>query len=351
MNAPIKPATVIELSDNINTHRFPAWNMPASYFRYVGDGIVYAPPYNHPVVKNNGFQPGHNLFLATLDTCFSNHFPITISPDILWMLVVQGAAHHIKLTQEESRDLLVKHQGKKKIEVRNDELLSDPSQWENIPFEFIDAFRKDLTDPTIVEVLKPRFSTTTPVDSTAFAIGVMDVFSSYLEYITTTLCGIPEVHLEGNTDDWQLFKSNLERLESIGLGWWVKSLYPLLDNIILASSGHKDVDFWESMYKLNSISGGPYINGWIIKFYPYLILDWKLPIEVQKNPYLDMDAPPMKLTINNFYNGISKVDFVWSVLDVSKNMSLVSGFVGLSQNENNPSLKPIIGWCVMEGKA
>ena len=45
---------------------------------------------------------------------------------------------------------------------------------------------------------------------------------------------------------------------------------PVLEQFVSAADGTVDADFWNSLYKYRSESGGPYINGWINVFFPYL---------------------------------------------------------------------------------
>jgi hypothetical protein len=201
------PQIKIVLNDKINTAFIPHEDCLSAFKRKVGDTIMYVPNADKALIPI-GHQEGQaNLLLRTIDKCFSNHFPLKITPDLLWMLVIQGVAQHVKLTKKESQTLLVKHKRMKKISITKDELLYDDSKWSEIPLDIINKFRANLVDDTILDTLIPHYSTTTPIETTAFEIGVMDVFSSFFEYWAFSLCGIPEIHLEGSHEDWGKFKT------------------------------------------------------------------------------------------------------------------------------------------------
>lgn len=45
------------------------------------------------VVDSEGF----NVFLAAAHTAYSEHYPLALSPDIVWLTITQGLANHINL--------------------------------------------------------------------------------------------------------------------------------------------------------------------------------------------------------------------------------------------------------------
>src|SRR2546421_2373587 len=54
--------------------------------------------------------------LAAAHYAFSRHHPLVLSPDMIWVAVVQGFAQHVRNHAERLRDRFVGHQGK--LEVR-----------------------------------------------------------------------------------------------------------------------------------------------------------------------------------------------------------------------------------------
>jgi hypothetical protein len=63
------------------------------------------------------------------------------------------------------------------------------------------------------------------------------------------VCGIPEVTIEGTSDDWRRIRARIEVLETFGLDWWVSRLRPILDEFVHAADGKPDREFWQAIYK------------------------------------------------------------------------------------------------------
>ena len=313
-----------------------------------------------------------NLLIQALDESFTYHRPITLSPDLFWLLILQGFAQHINLYPSEYREQLVINKEKKIIEIRKDILLNDSSYWREVPGEVVEKFKTSLVDPSILDTLIPKFSTTTQNEEIVFSIGIMDTFSSYFEYWVTSLCGIPEIYLMGEAADWVDIKRRMQHLTQFGLSWWIESLNPIFDKIIASYSSPLDTQFWKSIYKMNDESGGPYITGWIVKFFPYLkkietgngksffpeefIVKKEKPdlldfiFVTGRNPFLGLEenSQPLSLKMNDFHSGLSKVGFNWWKKDEAVEMELIGGIIGLSQDTKTHSLIPEMGWCVKE---
>src|SRR5262245_58116271 len=64
--------------------------------------------YHGSVVKDVYYQP----LLAAVHTAFSQHRPLTLSPDAVWITIAQGVAHHMTVHGERLRARFVSHQGK-----------------------------------------------------------------------------------------------------------------------------------------------------------------------------------------------------------------------------------------------
>eukprot|EP01052_Picozoa_sp_SAG31_P017613 SAG31_NODE_1213_length_9359_cov_4.298164_8_plen_100_part_00 len=68
------------------------------------------------------------------------------------------------------------------------------------------------TVPGVAEALSPPFSATTVVEDIAQKIVVMDICKNYFGFKCGTLCGFPEITLEGSLEDWRLLREASERL-------------------------------------------------------------------------------------------------------------------------------------------
>src|SRR6185436_7574099 len=98
-------------------------------------------------------------------------------------------------------------------------------------------------------------------------------------------CGIPQIVLEGTPEDWAVLAERTRGLGQFGLAWWTEALAPILDEFVAASRGRANVPFWQSIYKLDGGSGGPYTSGWITAFFPYL-KHWQTGLASSPNPWL-----------------------------------------------------------------
>jgi hypothetical protein len=293
-----------------------------------------------------------NAFLLAVHEAFSSHRPLAISPDHIWLLICQGFSKHVKVNAEALRHLFVEHEGKKElVVVSNFKRGSANNRWPAM----VSAFAQQVQANTVgdlYDLLVPTFSTSGPLEKTAFEISLMDTVQKYFSYVIS-YCGIPAITLEGSPDDWHSVLERTRRLAAFDLDWWTVKLIPVLEELIRTSEGHINRDFWEDIYKHEEDSGGPFIRGWVVKFFPY----YEAFIEhdqraYERNPYLtdDPNFPPSRFgfTTNMATTGLSYVPFTWECSDGLYKMQLVSGFVGVSQDHSTKALRPEIGWAVCE---
>lgn len=276
---------------------------------------------------------------------YAGHYPIVLSPDMIWLLICQGFSHHINNNSESLRNLIVDYEGKMILVVRNDDIkLNDPdSPWENVFPEFSKQIAAE-TGPGLVNALTCNFSTTTPISKVASEITIMDAFKKYFEYRSLVYsCGIPEITLEGTPQDWASLKKKAMYLKKYKLGWWIDEIIPILNEFEKSSKGHINKHFWKNM--VNHHEGGAcrpndpeFINGWMIKFFPYNKYQIKNRFD-KSFKYKDLPSEIMKVDLkflNVMNNGsVSEVPLV-----------LWAGFVGLEQDTTTYSLKPTIGWMI-----
>lgn len=55
-----------------------------------------------------------NSFVGAVHAAYARHYPLVISPDMIWQCIAQGFAIHVNRNAERLRDLFVTHEGKKK---------------------------------------------------------------------------------------------------------------------------------------------------------------------------------------------------------------------------------------------
>jgi hypothetical protein len=283
---------------------------------------------------------GEHPFLAGILTAYKEHRPFVISPDMIWVLISQGFARHISNNAEEFRNDIVNFKDKKDLIIlANDIELGNPnSNWEAIFPQFTNQIN-DYTGKELTDILTANFSTTTQTTKIVSQITVMEAVKEYFNYkIIMIGCGIPKITIEGTTKDWENILEKTKYISRYKLEWWTTELEPVIKQIIKAKKGKFDKKFWMNMVKAHTEKkyGSPTtIDGWIVKFFPYTK-------EGKKT-----DLKPI-LKINDLASEIVKVPFVLEDIPNKKSykMEFWAGFIGLSQNKNDYTVKPEIGWAI-----
>lgn len=323
-------------------------------------GKVVASPY-HP-------------FVAAVHAAFSDHRPLVLSPDMFWLLIGQGLARHVNASAEELRSRFVQHDGKKQLTVRRDDFVkgSPENPWNEVFEEFSTQIKEHIGEENHSNIVA-SFSTTGAVERAANEIVLMDSLQSYFAYQFHTRCGIPEVKLEGIADDWSELSKRAEVLgSSCDLAWWTDRIVPALDRIARNAAGADDPELWTNIYKIENMSGGPYVNGWLVDFFPYLqtigfinkatdkIVDyWEASsgnmgdfreTKIDERNWLFTDDHGNGITIDSFPSSLCSAPFRWQYLDRQYEMEFVAGFIGFTQCEKDLAVRPKIGWAVGDTK-
>lgn len=285
---------------------------------------------------------GYHSFFNGMYQAYADHRPFVLSPDMIWLLISQGFARHIRANSESLRKDFVDFDGKLSLVVRNDSLKLDSpaSYWEKIFPEFTKQIAEH-TGSDLMNLLSADYSTTTPVEKVASEITIMEAMEPYFEFIVMRIvCGIPEITLKGTPEDWQRIYDKTKKLGEYDLKWWTDELDPVLTEFIKTSNGEIDKFFWRNMFKYHSQKkyGAPkIIDGWIVKFFPY-------DKDGKRNNLKQLEGG------NNLPEEIVKVDlkYIKSFCDSVKTtpLELWAGFIGLEQNSNDFTLTPKIGWMI-----
>jgi hypothetical protein len=301
--------------------------------------------YHGTVVQGVRYQP----LLAAVYTAFSQHRPLVLTPDAVWLTIAQGVAHHMALHGERLRSRFVSHEGKLDL------VFACPGWVEGSPENpWADAFaswagqiRAHVGSP-VHDVLVCDFSTTGPVERAVSQIVMMDVFERYFHYVLYCICGIPAVTLEGTTADWQHLLDKVVGLAAFDLDWWLTHLLLVCEHFVRASRGDVDREHWQGICKLRKDYGGDVINGWVAKLFPYLRAFTNGPCH-RLNPIFETGegfqtwaAPP----------GLSRVPFTWRNARTGRErpMEAVGGLLGVTQDPQTLALRPKVGWAVREAE-
>ena len=136
------------------------------------------------------------------------HLPLILTPDIIWYCISSATATHINLNSEELRNKFVDHKGKKKIEIRRNDFVfgCKTNPWHEVIDEFTQKINA-MTKNGIADKLVANFSTTTKESRVVSEIVLMDAMQKYFEYELDSECGIPEIRITGEKEDWMNLKS------------------------------------------------------------------------------------------------------------------------------------------------
>ena len=328
------------------SERFTIWNPEdwrSSYNAYVDiqqelesqqRGHEFVQPYEPKTVS---------LFIQSMHEAFAMHQNFSISPEVLWYVIVSEVALHIKLQPDKYRNLYNRNLTQDLIEVRDDSLRRDGgNDWGRTIGLFVPEFKKVLPGD-VMGVMLPKFTTLTNESAVALLVAFMDTASSYYHYKVNTMCGIPKIRLIGTLNDWQLLGIHTEELRKMfpGLKSYFERLIPTLRQVILSAHGQIDVEFWESMYKHKMNSGGDLVNGWVTTLLAHwLNRDEKL--EPIPGEIIEMD----KIPASGFPAHITKVPFVWKYFNQDIPMLFTSGVFGVELVDG--FLTPKLGFGVFE---
>ena len=291
---------------------------------------------------------GKDAFYQCIVQAYANHKSITLSPDMIWLLIDQGFARYVNAHAEELRPKLVSHTGKidLAIETKKD-LLSGNADWPKLIGDFASQIDRH-TKGGIAKTVTANFSTTGPVERVASQITLMESVKSYFEYLVYYIgCGIPSITLKGTPNDWRLVLEKTKRLETYGLGQWTKDLEPILAEFVRAAEGKPNQSFWQNMVKrhrVDELKGGVCVpdkptelDGWLLKLFPD-----------ENGQTLDCiahteDMPSERVCVGFKYRIINPAR---GTVMKEIPMELWAGFIGAEEDTITHTLTPKIGWLV-----
>lgn len=337
------------------TERLAAIGLGAAMERTVRSKLIACPQTNQQVVDVGDFHP----LIAAAALAYQKHFPLVLSPDMIWLTVLQGIAQHIANHSEALHGKLVAHQTKIELIVERTELPASDALMLSATQEFTKQIEQHVL-PEKRFLLHTEFSTTTDIERIAGAIVVMDAFQPYFDYVFAIICGIPSVTLEGSTADWKLLGDKIRSLHesNLELSWWTKHLLPLCDQFVRASRGDVDKKHWNNLCKLIERYGVDDLNGWLLKFIPYVRKD-KNERPIHRNPVLELTEFPVGKEIHGPITGCTSnmlptglasapVTVTDTVRRTTDQFQFVAGLAGVTQAEDR-SLRPLVGWAIAEG--
>ena len=314
--------------------------------------------YNFNLDDNTFYNFERKSLIQGLILAYKNHYPIVVSPDMIWILILQGYCRFMEKYSEKVRQKYVNFNGKKTLKVKKIGIFPEDASketWQEIIDNFIEGIKYEIGGE-IISNLQSDFTTTEEVTLATSQATIMSAMKNYFNYeLGMGGCGISSITLEGTIEDWEKIKTKLKFLskKDFGLDWWFKHLIPIIDKVIMTKRyytkenniNNEITKFWKDMIRIKEERKDFYdpftINGWIIKFIPDLSNgEPKMFNEMKKEDIPDqIMSCPLELIVYN--------------LDRTKTIHkcrLESGFYGMSQNKKNYSVRPVIGYALLSEK-
>lgn len=348
--APILKQTVSKIRFRVDAVKPAQENLPVRNAKLQLDArfekqlLAFSHDDAYSVIHSHGIHP----LIQAVHTAFSDHRPLLLTPDMIWITLAQGFAQHINDQAEALRSRFVRHQGKQNLVIESLQIPSQSQHWSEAIQQWTLLIR-DQVGADLYRLLECNFSTTTPITRTASHVVMMDTFKKYFNYGMDCICGIPEITLMGTVEDWQSIYDRVQQMAQYELGWWTDRVLPICQEFIKTAAGKPSLKFWQAIYKPREIYGGELITGWSADLFPYLEQSMTQTTLV-RNPILSIDR--VNLTVENGITpsslplGLSQVPIKLKTADGENSLELIAGFIGVHQAKDG-TLHPEIGWAVV----
>ena len=282
-----------------------------------------------------------------------DHCPISISPNIIWQLILNAIIKYIDTNSEELRNNFVNFKdGKKVITVdRSNININEATKevWEGVIDEFSSKIKESIKD-NIYDNIILNFSTNNKELLLVQKISSMAMFNKYFEYksLFHVVCGFPYIELEGSLGDWELISNKIKTFKKFGLDNWINNIEKILQKIIDSKKGKIDISFWKNLIMYKDCCGEcgkpePYISfsGWITNFFPFnnkgsYYYNSNIEIyNVEKiDPMSEIVVTPLKIHLVDINRDID--------------LNIYSGILGISQDPKTFCIKPELGFLITE---
>ena len=348
-------------SHELKIELYPEKKTRYTFEKYSIKNIITKDTLGHSLNENQdlAFINSNVPLLKGFYTAHTNHYPLRIKPDDIWLLIVQAFSNHVNANSEELRNLFVNFDGKKTLQVEYP--LSSIEQVDRkILEDFSEQINKQMEKflgEKLLNILTPNFTTTTYDSTIVGKISIMGAFKKYFNYeMMLCGCGIPYIILEGTTEDYKKILEKSKELKKYKFSWYIERIIPHIQKMVEAKEGKIDIDYFKNFIQKKEVTEqryGPsgmhayevkvdYISGWILDFFAYYKeTDHRGNIQI-------FDQKEIK--VENFKKLANQMLIVpFKVIDlVHKKEYLMKykvGFVGCDQNEKK-EVFPIQGWLV-----
>ena len=299
---------------------------------------------------------GGDVLFKCIMECYGQHRPLVLSPDMLWLIIIQRLSKHINENPELYRNKIVSHDGQKEISViAKKDILHTKTDWNKILDGFFVGIDKNTKD-NIASRIIADFSTTNTNERIASIATLMNGVQSYFRYrVSHFICGIPSITLNGTPKDWKNLLEKTTILNEFGLSEWYEWLVSIIKEFVRASEGYPHRSFWQKMVRIRTpkhfsthrgcVPEWVPVDGWCVALFPYIDEDY----ETGNNKICyDKAYSTQKMDPELIRVGFKYEEKLNDITIKTFPMELWTGFVGVSENPITHALTPKIGWFVRQ---
>ena len=285
-----------------------------------------------------------NPLVTAVSFAYAQHRPLAISPDTIWLTILHGLNDHLTFSQGKYDKLLLGPQARERnltfVSPIDFPTTSPEAPWD----EVVDQATRnssELIRPEFRELFELQFSTTQKADRIAKRIAFLSTIKKFTRFLDGWICGIPQITVEGNEDDWIRMRVAVEELQVFEFDWWLEHIKEILDEFVLAIQKRPNRSFWRKIYAREESNSchKEAVSGWIGKLFPY---ECRKDAPEEKNRLLKSGYSGV-VWLTSFPKGVKEVCL--ELRDRTK-VRLFGGFIGISQDNRTLALRPKIGWSV-----
>jgi len=299
-------------------------------------------------------------FMTAVHFAYANHYHLRLSVSDFIILIAQGLAHHLNNHAELIKgEFLELHEKEPILVHRHPSTPGNDDKWVDALEDTIEDFKRQIKKAEVLNIVTDNTAVGTKVSKIVSQITLMDQMKQSVQADQEgTQCGIPKLTLKGSPEDWKKLKEKVYKLKEINeldkymLDWWLKYLLPVIDIICEEGMRKKsDGSFWRKFYKQENGSGGPFIQGWVNVFNPYVVSS----CGIYKNECVDwekrLDDPMCGITTAEITSGVSEVPFLLDSGNGEQTpMKLYAGFLGAKFYDDS-SIEPEHFWAIVNAKS
>lgn len=283
--------------------------------------------------------------VSAIVKAYNRHHELVLRPDDLWQAILTQFSFYVNGHAEDLRDRFVDFKGKKTLVVEMEGTLFTADYAKFAHRMVHENIVHNIKDPSVVEWILPKFTTTTWTDQVTASVSLMSTLKAYFEYIGQLACGIPKVTLIGTPEDWKCLRVKVDRLLDYDLRdtrmtAWHQLLAPVLDEFVKSASGDPSIAFWDRVCSHHGGGSGPsYLSGWVTVFAVFNSDgEWQPNRSQVPYPMIDFDSLPV---------GVVSVPVLVDDNGTQYDTQLLGGqFAFEEAGSEGVAIQPRTDWCI-----